>query len=401
MRADGDGRREPLAGEQWLIWFSAVSWDAIRGTDWHLAMAMTEHARILWVDPPVSPLTPSVRRARRAAGARSVGPLTPRLAEAAPRITRLTPVALPGLTRPGVRLTTAALVRAQVRWAVRRIGFRPFAAVATHLEDVLGHWGHGVVNVLHATDDYVAGAELMRLSASRLRRQERQAVRRADVVSVVSPGLAEHWSGLGASPVVIPNGCLPAIEWSGDIPSPARELGHPVVGLVGQLSERIDMGVLEAIVDGGFALLLVGPHDARWEPGRFAALTARLGVHYAGRVPAEAVPSYLAAIDVGVTPYQDSAFNRASFPLKTLEYLGSGLPVVSSDLPSARRLRDNGGATDRMLAIAASQDEFVEAIRRLVKDRSDGDAAACRALAGQHSWPRRADALAAAIGLTG
>jgi teichuronic acid biosynthesis glycosyltransferase TuaH len=401
MRADGDGRLEPRAGEPWLIWFSAVSWDAIRGTDWHLATAMTEHARILWVDPPVSPLTSSVRQHRRDAGMRSVGPLTPRLAEAGHRITRLTPVALPGLTRPGVRLTTTAFVRVQVRWAVRKIGFQPFAAVATHLENVLSHWGRGVVNLLHATDDYVAGAELMGLSASRLRRQERQAVGRADVVSVVSPGLAEHWSDLGASPVVIPNGCLAAIEWSGDIPSPARELGRPVVGLVGQLSERIDMDVLETIVDGGFSLLLVGPHDTRWERERFMALTARPGVHYAGRVPAEAVPSYLAAIDVGVTPYQDSAFNRASFPLKTLEYLAAGLPVVSSDLPSARWLRDSGGATDRMLAIAASKDEFVEAIRRLAKERQDGDAMACRALASQHSWSRRADALAASIGLTG
>ena len=54
-----------------------------------------------------------------------------------------------------------------------------------------------------------------------------------------------------------------------------------------------------------------------------------------------------------------------------------------------------------MLAIAASKDEFVEAIRRLAKERQDGDVMACRALASQHSWSRRADALAASIGLTG
>ena len=39
-----------------------------------------------------------------------------------------------------------------------------------------------------------------------------------------------------------------------------------------------------------------------------------------------------------MTPYAESPFNRASFPLKTLEYLAAGLGVVSTDMPSARWL---------------------------------------------------------------
>ena len=50
------------------------------------------------------------------------------------------------------------------------------------------------------------------------------------------------------------------------------------------------------------------------------------------------LPSYLRVIDVGLTPYSQSDFNRASFPLKTLEYLAAGRPVVASDLPANRWL---------------------------------------------------------------
>jgi teichuronic acid biosynthesis glycosyltransferase TuaH len=388
----------------WVVWMAAVSLDAIRGTDWHLANSMTAHARVLWVDPPISPLTRSARVARRAKGGRLLGPLTPRLTRVSDRFTRLTPISLPGLTRPGIRLTTTPLVRAQVRSAVKRMRIKPTAVVATHLGDVLGRFGADVVNVLYATDDYVAGASLMGLSAGRLRRQEQTAVGRVDIVAAVSPDLAAHWAALGAHPIVLPNGCKPSakvtVTGNGQAQTIASGLASPVVGLVGQLSERIDIDILEGIADAGLSLLLVGPHDARWAPERFTALIARPQVHYAGQVPAEEVPRYLAAVDVGVTPYQDSAFNRASFPLKTLEYLGAGLPVVSTDLPAAHWLREQGGATDRMLLLASGREEFAKKIWQLANERVDGDAQACQALADQHSWARRAETLAELIGLT-
>jgi glycosyltransferase involved in cell wall biosynthesis len=392
---------------------SGVSWDAIRGTDRHLAVAMTRHARILWVDPPVSPLTPAQRRG----GTRRV--LKPLLSIVNDQITRLTPTALPGLTRPGVRATTDVLVRTQVMWALRRMAIRPVAVVATHLNDVLGRWGDGVVNVLHGTDDYVAGAALMGLSADWLRIKERRALAHADVVTVVSPQLAQRWAALGADPVLLPNGCYRVGDSSHDLPLAAAELPGPVIGLVGQLSERIDLDVLNKIVDARFSLLIVGPRDSRWERGRFEALIARPRVYYAGRVAAEAVPSYLAVVDVGITPYRDSAFNRASFPLKTLEYLSAGRPVVCTDLPSARWLRDDLGhsdqapVADQILALADGLDEFVAAVHGMARnlpaagcgghdlapDREPARADHCRAFADRHSWSNRADAFAALIGL--
>ncbi|HUK71778.1 MAG TPA: glycosyltransferase [Streptosporangiaceae bacterium] len=397
-----------------LVWMAAVPWHGIRGTDRHLAMAMSQHARVLWVDPPASPLTPA---ARRGAYGRRIWPLISVIDD---RLIRLTPIALPGLTRPGVRATTAPLLRGQLRWALRRLAIRPSAVVATHIEDVLGCWGSDVVSVLYGTDDYVAGAQLLGQSARWLRRQERDALACADIVAVVSQQLADRWSGLGARPVLIPNGCSRPAAAIQPLPPGARGLRWPVVGLIGQLSERIDIGLLEATADAGFSLLLVGPHSPRWEPRRFAALAARDGVHYAGPVPAAAVPSYLAAIDIGITPYRDTEFNRASFPLKTLEYLAAGRPVVATALPAARWLLGDPGLprqpalAGEVLALASGQSAFVAALRRMAGDQctpirvSDGLAVGerelassgrCREFADRHSWSRRAAAFAALIGL--
>ncbi|MGO9221533.1 MAG: glycosyltransferase [Streptosporangiaceae bacterium] len=386
-----------------LVWIAPTPWDGIPGTDRQMAAAMTRYAPVLWVDPPLSVITPA-----RLSG-RVTGGIVPSLSEPAPGITRLTTVALPGLTRPGVRTTTAPLLRAQISWALRRLRVRPSAVVSGYLEDVLGRWG-SAVNVLYITDDHVAGAGLMGLSAGRLRGQERLALARADVVAVVSPTLAEHWSALGADPVLIPNGCSDAGPWP-DQQAASTGLPRPVLGLVGQLSERIDLDILTALSDAGFSLLLVGPRDPRWETERFAELAGRPGVRYTGRVPAAGVPAYLAAIDVGITPYTASDFNRASFPLKTLEYLAAGRPVVSTDLPGARWLLEDlaraglavtGQPPADIMTLASTPAGFATAVRRMVPGPHAGQEQArrerCRAFAIRHSWSRRADALAAAIG---
>jgi teichuronic acid biosynthesis glycosyltransferase TuaH len=398
-----------------VIWMAGVPWDGIRGTDRHLATAMTRYARILWVDPPVSPVTRALRY--RSAG-RSLRPVLSAIDD---QVTRLTPKALPGLARPGVRATTAALVRSQIRWAIHQLHIRPFAVVATHLEGLPGCWDRGVVSVLHGTDDYVAGAELMGLSARHQRRQELRMLARADVVTAVSPHLVRRWAGLGVRPALIPNGCWLTDVSTAAIPPAVRELPRPVVGLIGQLSERIDLDVLEAIADAGFSLLIAGPLDPRWrQQQRFSGLIARPQVHYAGPVPAEAVPSYLAAVDIGVTPYRDTPFNRASFPLKTMEYLGVGLPVVSADLPAARWLRADlargqyAAAADQILALARHTGEFADAVRRIAPGgpgtqagRSLAGRGHDQVLAGQrlafaarHTWACRAEAFASVIGLT-
>jgi hypothetical protein len=145
-------------------------------------------------------------------------------------------------------------------------------------------------------------------------------------------------------------------------------------------------------------------------------------------------------MDVGLTPYADTPFNQASFPLKTLEYLSAGLPVVSTDLPGALAAGRPGpqrtGGRRELIALASEETEFVAAVRRLAAGpgaadtavpaeegrtqaaratadgrkagqakagsarAADGNAAraaSARAFAARHTWERRAEVPAAAI----
>ncbi|OLR90804.1 glycosyltransferase [Actinokineospora bangkokensis] len=367
---------------------SGVTFDGVRGTERHLAHQLTTHADVLWVDPPVSPATPARYRGV-APGAR---PWKPALRDIGPGLHRLTPVALPGLTRPGIRGTTWPLVRAQVRAALRTLGRTPDAVIACSFDDVLGHWGPDTRNVLYGTDDWVAGARLMNQDTARLLAEERRALTAADVVFAVGPELARRWSDLGATAHELPNGCDPD-AYAGATP---RDLppGFPTVvaGLVGQLSARIEISLLEAVADSGVGLVLVGPRDPAWEPQRLRVLLARANVHAVGPVPFEELPGWLAAFDVGLCPYADTEFNRASFPLKTLEYLAAELPVVGTDLPAHQRLVAEGAD----VLLARTPAEFAARVEEAA--RSTRERGLRREVARRHSWAERAREFAGRLG---
>jgi teichuronic acid biosynthesis glycosyltransferase TuaH len=196
---------------------------------------------------------------------------------------------------------------------------------------------------------------------------------------------------------MIPNGCdAERFRSTDSAPTPSDvRLKPPIAGFVGQFNDRVDVSFVEAVADRGHSLLFVGPLLAVQEPERVKRLFARPNVQWMGPRPFEQMPSYLKMIDVGLTPYADTEFNRASMPLKTIEYLAAGRAAISTDLPGARFL-----ATD-LVTRCASASEFAEATSRsLEMDRTDELVRRRRAFAAMHSWAVRAAEFACAWGLS-
>jgi teichuronic acid biosynthesis glycosyltransferase TuaH len=101
-------------------------------------------------------------------------------------------------------------------------------------------------------------------------------------------------------------------------------------------------------------------------------------------------------------PYADTPFNRASFPLKALEYLAAGRPVACSAIDSLRRLRDEAGGelTDDDVALAATPEEFADQAERLMLNGLRAEhRERRRRFAQHHGWDRRVAELADALDL--
>jgi len=383
-----------------LIVLCATSqYDGMPMGDWHLARELSRLAPVLFVDPPMSRLTPLRRPEAASAVAR------PRLTVLGPGLARLTPVVQPGPSRPGLVHLSTELTRRYLRRATGVLGGQVRAVISGWpLYPVKGACREQV-SVYWAKDDFVGGAALLGENARLLDVRERRVAAAADLVVAASPLVAQTWQRRGLDPVLIPFGTdTAAYERVDEAPSPAGlHLSGPVAGFVGRLNSRTDLALLEAIAAGGQSLLLVGPKDSGFEPERFAALTAKPNVRWVGPKPFEALPSYLKVMDVGLVPYRDSAFNRGSFPLKTLEYLAAGRPVVATDLPATRWLlgelgAGSSGRDEEQICVADSPADYAAEARRLaVAPRTAEAVASRREFASKHSWANRASQVHASI----
>ena len=358
-----------------IVLSAANSWDERRMADAQLALALSRHTDVLYVDPP---------RSRHRA----------RLGWVRPGLARLSPQGLPGISRAPVAAANGRLIAHQVTRALRRFESRATALIeADLLSPILGLTELGRT-VYWAQDDFVAMAPLVGIDPRIFAANHERLVREASLIVAANPAVAAGiTAATGRDVQLIAFGCDAALFNRTGPGSVGTSAGTAV--LMGTLNERLDLGLLTAVADTGATLRIIGPRSPRWDPPGLGGLISRANVEWLGERPFADLPDLLAGASVGLVPYTHSAFNEASFPLKTLEYLAAGLPVVATDLPAIRWI----GALD--VHVADDPALFAKTVRTLL-DMTPAEAEQtrdrARASAQQHTWAARAERFAALLG---
>ncbi|MEP6796702.1 MAG: glycosyltransferase [Lapillicoccus sp.] len=368
-----------------LAYLAGMPWDGSEGTDRRLVTALARRTPVLWVDPP-APLID--RRTGRLRPLRSL--LRARAVPVAPGIHRLEVVGPPFPTRFGLRRLANAMSSHQVHSAVKRLGGVDAVVVANPLAGFPRV--AGATRIYYVTDDWPAGSTLMGVSRRAIEAFEANNAAVADQRLAVSPALAARVGATHRVPVdVLANGCTVAEPLAAVSQRPT----DGVVGLTGQINERLDLDLLEAVADRDLRLVLVGPRkerDAAFR-GRVDRLVARANVTWLGEVPSELLPEILSGFAVGLTPYTASAFNLASFPIKTLDYLAAGLACVATPSPALEWLD-----TDLVLT-ASGAEEFADTVELAARTQPGPQTRTPRIdFARGHTWSARADQLLASLG---
>lgn len=184
-------------------------------------------------------------------------------------------------------------------------------------------------------------------------RLERQLVAEADLTACVSLARAEHLRSAvpeAAGQVVhLPHGTPDAFLFDGEAtgraaPAPAdlAHLPRPLLGYVGGLEERIDWDLLDRVAEEfpDASIVLIGRvpslDGGGWCDDARRCL-ARPNVHAVGFRPQGSLGRYLRSFDACLIPYRvDHPFNLVCCPTKIMDYMGSGRPIVSTDLPECR-----------------------------------------------------------------
>lgn len=119
------------------------------------------------------------------------------------------------------------------------------------------------------------------------------------------------------------------------------------VGTMGLLSHPVDL-LLQAFVTVQTAvpqaqLLLVGGGE---DYDKLIQMARTLGIApqttFTGRIPPEEVPNYLALGTLSIDPVHDDLIAQARSPLKIVESLAMGTPVITGDVGDRRQMLQNG-----------------------------------------------------------
>lgn len=261
----------------------------------------------------------------------------------------------------------------------------------------------GVPLMLEVNAPLVSEAQRYRgLSDPDAPRRERATLSTADCLQVVSPALL-RWVGSMAPDVpalCIPNGAdLTAFRSAAATRVEGLSSG-PVVGFAGSMKAWHGVGqLLEAFALArrrlpDVSLLLVGGGPEQEELRRRAAAADLAGsVVFTGPVAHHQVPGLIKRMTLAVAPYLPQP-NFYFQPLKVVEYLAAGVPVVYSDQGDISELAGPAGVGYQ----AGSVHELAARIVELLEDPGRlATLAACAAnMASGSGWDHVADRVATA-----
>ncbi|RCK69139.1 glycosyltransferase WbuB [Desertihabitans brevis] len=215
-------------------------------------------------------------------------------------------------------------------------------------------------------------SDLYRLS----REAETWCMRSAARVLTLGPAMAAEITGRGVPTervVVTPNAVDRSFLTGADGGAVRARLGigadEVVVGVVGTLNDYEGLDVLvRAAAAAGVRLLVVGDGPARSELQQLAAATGARAL-LPGRVPHADVPAHLAALDLFAVPRRPTPVTSLVSPLKPVEAMAAGLPLLVSDLPPLTELLE--GDAHGWSAPAGDVDGWTAVLTRLTADRDE------------------------------
>jgi glycosyltransferase involved in cell wall biosynthesis len=223
---------------------------------------------------------------------------------------------------------------------------------------------------------------------------QRRLCQRAHLVVSSSQTIADVLErNYGRASTVIANGVdyeafVTAADSAGPDPAELAAIPRPRIGYTGALSRKLDFGLIATLAQRRPQWQFVFMGEVRSLDGpsitAMAAARAQPNVHFLAAKPREGVPAHVCAMDVNIMCYRLSAdlWIEGIYPLKLHEYLATGRPIVSADVPSVRPFAD-------VVAIARGADQWERALESALSSGEPGTPTARRQVAEANSWSVR------------
>jgi len=383
-----------------LVYFGPEKWDGLWRNRHQLMSVFAQRNRVLYVEPRTylrSALCHWVR-----------GSFWIELDQ--PRVTRMQgnlyvyhpPTFLPISGRSPLREILNFADNRMLYQTIKRLGMQsPLVWLSRpSMVDRVGQFNEKMV-IYHVVDEYSAYGDVNETVREVIQDDERQLLRLADLVIVVSQPLLDAKQPYNSNTHLVLN----AVNYEAFTEILSRQqvqpddivsIPRPIVGYSGLISRRLDLPLLIQLAKAHpeWSLVFVGAVTAATgSDPKFKHLKALPNVFFLGPKPVTSVPLYVAAFDVGLIPYSMAEEARHTSPLKLYDYLACGKPVVSVDIPAVRLYAN-------LIHIVSAPSQFAAAIERALTEPQDDYVVQRKAVAAENTWTQRAEQISQLICLT-
>lgn len=350
----------------------------------HLMRLLARDNRILWVNS-IGSRSPKLSRADLRRAFHKLRAVSLELTSPEPNIFVLNPLAIPSYESRMAQWLNRALLRYQVRRALRKLGFTrvinwvfnpPAAVVARQLGEA--------ALIYHCVDEYSA---FTGVSLRATEEFERLLLRTADLSIVSSERLLASRRRTNPDTVLVQHGVdfehfRRALDEGTSIPFELAGLPRPLIGFFGLIADWVDLELIRGIAEhfSQGSVVLIGKVATN-----ISILERVPNIHFLGRKPYEELPAYCRGFDVAINPFRINELTLNANPLKIREYLAAGLPVVSTAVPEVIAL----GCCE----IAEGLAPWIKALERALQQ--PGPQAARSERIRSESWEARLDEIRA------
>jgi len=151
------------------------------------------------------------------------------------------------------------------------------------------------------------------------------------------------------------------------IPPEMKTLKKPVAGFIGTMFEfKIDISLLKKLIgeNPDITFVFLGKLKFRYRKN-FRLVNNRTNSFYLGYVKESRLPDFISNFDAGIIPYRTDSYGQFAWPVKIMQFLALGIPVISTPLPAVQYLADK-----KLIYTASTSDDFITLLKSKIGSSS-------------------------------
>lgn len=332
-------------------------WGGLPSSTQHLIRHLARERKILWVNS-IGLRSP---RLSRHDGGRLVKKITAFIVQkmfankittvpTRPNVFIISPLSIPAPASIFARKLSAYLLRLQILPHIKKLALhKPILWTSLPTVSDLPPLLPVTSLVYYCGDDF---SSLAGVDNQVVAEHEKRLIKDADLIITASQKLTEKFSQEKTHKLL--HGV--DFELFSKNTKPAKDLPkrhRPTAGFYGSLSEWLDTDLLAEVIERlpNWNFVFIGKGSANMKK-----IQSFRNTFFLGPKPHRELPSYSQHWDVSILPFKDNAQIRSCNPLKLLEYLAVGKPIVATHFPAVNYYKG-------VVQCAHTAEEFVAAIK--------------------------------------